>query len=117
MVNGRLSLSDFVERTSAAPARIFGLYPRKGAIAVGSDADLALWDPEREVTITNAMLHHACDHTPYEGRRLRGWPVTTISRGEVLWHEGRVTSRPGRGRFIPTGLPLVPAVEPQSWLQ
>ena len=114
---GRLSLADFVERTSAGPARIFGLYPRKGAIAVGSDADLALWDPDHAVTITNAMLHHACDHTPYEGRRLRGWPVTTISRGEVVWHEGRVTSRPGRGRFVPAGLPLVPAAEPQTWLR
>ena len=116
VMEGRLSLSDFVERTSAGPARIFGLYPRKGALAVGSDADLALWDPEREVTITNAMLHHACDHTPYEGRRVRGWPVTTIGRGEVLWHEGRVTSRPGRGRFVPAGLPVVPRSEPQSWM-
>ena len=64
-----------------------------GVIAVGSDADLALWDPDREVTITNGLLHHACDHTPYEGRRLRGWPVTTIS--------------PRRGTSTPTEIMFV----------
>lgn len=117
VVSGLLSLADFVERTSAGPAKVFGLYPRKGAIRVGSDADLALWDPGRETTITNGLLHHACDHTPYEGRRVRGWPVTTISRGEVVWHGGRVHSRPGRGRFVPARLPLAPTDEPQSWLR
>ncbi len=117
VATGRLSLADFVERTSAGPAKVFGLYPRKGAIRVGSDADLALWDPEREVTIGNAMLHHACDHTPYEGRRVRGWPVTTISRGEVVWHEGEVFSRPGRGRFVPAGLPVVARTGTQGWME
>ncbi len=117
VLGGHLSLAEFVERTSTAPARIFGLAPRKGLLAVGSDADIVLWDPDRAVTITNAMLHHANDHTPYEGRRVRGWPVTTIAGGDVLWHEGGVTSRPGRGRFVPAGLPLRPAGRPQSWMR
>ncbi len=113
---GRMSIADFVERTAAAPSRLFGLYPRKGVIAIGADADLALWDTEREVTITNALLHHATDYTPYEGRTVRGWPVTTVSRGEIVWHEGEVRAAPGRGQFLPCARPFVPAATAQSWL-
>jgi dihydropyrimidinase len=105
---GRISLQKFVDLTSAAPARLFGLYPRKGAIAVGSDADLAIWDPDRRVTINNAMLHHATDHTPYEGQTVRGWPVMTISRGELVWNDGKVLSTPGRGQFIARQRPFPP---------
>jgi dihydropyrimidinase len=103
---GRMSLVQFAELTSTTPARLYGLYPQKGAIAVGADADLALWDAQREVTISNAMLHHATDHTPYEGMTVRGWPVTTVSRGEIVWHEGEVRSTPGRGRFIAAARPF-----------
>ncbi len=81
-------------------AKIYGLYPRKGTIAVGADADLAVWDPEKEVTIGHEMLHDNLDYTPYEGRRVTGWPVTTISRGEAVWRDGEVLGRPGRGRFL-----------------
>jgi dihydropyrimidinase len=105
---GRMSLQKFVELTSAAPARLFGLYPRKGLIAVGSDADIAIWDPDRTVTIHNDMLHHATDHTPYAGQTVRGWPVMTISRGELVWNDGEVLSRPGRGQFIPRLRPFPP---------
>ncbi|MDR6634591.1 dihydropyrimidinase [Phyllobacterium sp. 1468] len=105
---GRISLQKFVELTSTAPARLFGLYPRKGAMAVGSDADLAIWDPDRIVTINNAMLHHATDHTPYEGQTVRGWPVMTISRGELVWNDGKVLSTPGRGQFIARERPFSP---------
>jgi len=97
---GWLSLLRFVELTSTSPARIFGLYPRKGTIAVGSDADLVVWDPERMAIVSQTNLHDAMDDTPYEGRRITGWPVTTISRGEVVWHEGKVQGEPGRGSFI-----------------
>jgi|HubBroStandDraft_1064217.scaffolds.fasta_scaffold00059_28 dihydropyrimidinase len=97
---GRLTLNQFVDVTTTTPAKLYGLYPRKGIIAVGSDADFAIWDPERTVTIANEMLHHAVDHTPYEGMRVKGWPVVTISRGEVVCEEGRVTSNPGRGQFL-----------------
>lgn len=105
---GRMSLQKFADLTSGAPARLFGLYPRKGVIRVGSDADFAIWDPHRNVTIDNDMLHHATDHTPYAGQTVRGWPVMTISRGEVVWDDGKVLSIPGRGQFIVRQRPFPP---------
>lgn len=101
----RLTVHEFVALTSTNPARMYGLYPRKGTIAVGSDADLVVWDESREVTITNGLLHHAIDYTPYEGMRVKGWPAVTLSRGEVLWQEGRYLGRAGRGEFLRCGLP------------
>jgi len=98
---GRLSLQKFVALGATNPARIYGLYPRKGTIAVGSDADLVVWDTERRVTITNAMLHNATDYTAYEGMTVTGWPILTLSRGEVVWRDGEVLGRPGRGQFLP----------------
>jgi dihydropyrimidinase len=97
---GRLSLSQFVDITTTTPAKLYGLYPRKGVIAVGSDADFAIWDPEKRVTIGNEMLHHAVDHTPYEGMQVKGWPVVTISRGDIVYENGLVSSTAGRGRFL-----------------
>ncbi|HSP91393.1 MAG TPA: amidohydrolase family protein, partial [Vicinamibacterales bacterium] len=82
------------------PARIHGLYPRKGTIAPGSDADLAIWDTGFERVVAQADLHDAMDDSPFEGRAVMGWPVTTIARGEVVWHEGQVAGEPGRGRFL-----------------
>jgi dihydropyrimidinase len=102
---GRLDLSEFVALTATNPAKMYGLHPRKGTIAIGSDADLVLWDPEREVTITNGILHHNVDYTPYEGKRVRGWPVTTISRGEVVWSDGEFRAQAGRGQFLHCGNP------------
>jgi dihydropyrimidinase len=110
--DGRLTLNQFVDVTTTTPARLYGLYPRKGVIAVGSDADFAIWDPNKIVTIRNEMLHHAVDHTPYEGMQVHGWPVVTISRGEVLWEAGRVTSTAGRGRFLRCERPFAPKREP-----
>ncbi len=81
---GRIDLATFAAITATNPAKVFGLYPKKGAIAVGSDADLAIWDAERRVTITNDLLHHNVDYTPFEGYESIGWPVTTLSRGEVI---------------------------------
>ena len=105
---GRISFQKFAELTAGAPARLFGLSPRKGAIALGADADLAIWDSDRVVTIRNALLHHATDHTPYEGQTVRGWPVMTIARGEVVWDDGQLLSRPGRGQFIARHRPFPP---------
>ena len=97
---GRISLSRFVALTATNPAKIYGLHPRKGTIAVGSDADIAIWDPEKEVTIRNADLHHQVDYTPYEGMVCKGWPVTVLSRGEVVVDGGKVTETAGRGHFL-----------------
>jgi dihydropyrimidinase len=104
--DGRLDLNRFVEITTTLPAKLYGLYPKKGVIAVGSDADFAIWDPNRTVTIHNHMLHHAVDHTPYEGMQVRGWPVMTVSRGELLYVDGEVRSTAGRGRFVPCERPF-----------
>ena len=100
---GRISLERFVQLTAANPARLFGLYPRKGSIAPGSDADLVLWDATRRVTITNAMLQQAIDYTPYEGLEVTGWPVATLRRGELVMQDGRVQAEPGSGTFLARG--------------
>ncbi|WP_052401881.1 dihydropyrimidinase [Muricoccus aerilatus] len=98
---GRIDLPAFARLVAENPARIANLYPRKGVIAVGSDADLVLWDPEREVTITNALMQHAIDYTPYEGMAVTGWPVVTIRRGEVVMRDGVVRAAPGSGQWLP----------------
>ena len=100
---GRISLEHFVRLTSSNPARLFGLYPRKGAIMPGADADLVLWDPSRQVTITNALLQQAIDYTPYEGMAVTGWPVMTLRRGEVVMRDGLVQAEPGSGQYLPRG--------------
>lgn len=110
--DGRLTLNEFVNLTTTRPAKFYGLFPRKGVIAVGSDADFAIWDPDKRVTIRNEILHHAVDYTPYEGIQVRGWPVMTISRGETLYVEGEVTSRAGRGQFLRCSRPFIPKREP-----
>jgi dihydropyrimidinase len=106
IAEGRIDLTTFVALTATNPARMYGIYPRKGTIAIGADADIVLWDPAREVTIANDRLHHAVDFTPYEGIRVKGWPVLTLSRGEVVWRDGdAVTAAPGRGAFLPCAVP------------
>ncbi len=102
---GRIGLEQFVAITATNAAKIYGLYPRKGTIAAGSDADIAIWDPELEVTISHGMLHDAMDYTPYEGRKLKGYPVCTLSRGEVVWDGKEAKGAPGRGRFLRCDLP------------
>jgi dihydropyrimidinase len=102
---GRMDLHQFVALTATNPARLYGLAPRKGAIALGADADLALWNPQREVKVTAAMLHDRVGYTPYEGRTLRGWPEVVISRGRVVVEGDRLCADAGSGLFIPRGLP------------
>lgn len=100
VMTDRLDLNRFVALNSTNAAKLYGLHPQKGTIAVGADADIAIWDPERQVTITNDMLHHNVDYTPYEGRTLTGWPVTVLSRGQVVCHEGELLGKPGQGQFL-----------------
>ena len=97
---GRLSLNRWVQVCATAPAHIFGLYPRKGALAPGADADLMLFDQNKEVTLSRAVLHENVDYTPYEGMALRGYPVLTLARGEVLMRDGAFVGRTGRGQFL-----------------
>jgi dihydropyrimidinase len=100
-LTGRIDLAQFVALSAGTPAALHGIAPRKGAIAVGADADLVVWDEDREVTVSRSMLHDGVDYTPYEGWRVKGWPVTTIARGEVIVDDGRILGAPGRGRFVP----------------
>jgi len=96
----RIELTTFVALTATNPAKLYGLYPRKGTIAVGADADIVIWDHTRDVTISNRMLHHRCDYTPYEGMQVRGWPAVVLSRGDVVVEEGKLLAEPGRGHFL-----------------
>ncbi|MFC6646460.1 dihydropyrimidinase [Granulicella cerasi] len=97
---GRIDLRKFVDLVSTNPAKLFGLYPQKGAIALGSDADLVLWDANAARTLTNATMHHGPDHTPYEGLETVGVPVRTYLRGQLAFADDRVLSEPGAGRFL-----------------
>ncbi len=103
VTKGRIGLNQFVALAATNSARLFGLYPKKGTIAIGADADIVVWDAGKRVTITNDILHSAMDYTPYEGMEVTGWPMVTVSRGEVVFENGKVLGEPGRGRFLPRG--------------
>ena len=118
---GRLSLNEFVALTATNAAKIYGLHPRKGTIAIGSDADIAIWDPKWKRTISEPMLHDNVDYTPYEGREVMGWPRMVLSRGRVVVENEQLCCERGSGDFLerepeppenkraPTGSPLDPA--------
>jgi dihydropyrimidinase len=101
VATGRLSLRRFVDVFSANPARLLGLYPQKGAIAEGSDADIVLWDPADERRIRLSDLHHDGDYSIWEGWPARGWPVTTLVRGRVVCDRGVLVGEPSHGRWQP----------------
>ncbi|MCU6615479.1 dihydropyrimidinase [Achromobacter mucicolens] len=105
VLGGRISIERFVALTASNHARTYGLYPQKGTIAVGADADIAIWNPEREVTISASMLHDNVGYTPYEGRTVRGWPEVVISRGRIAVQDGQLHVARGSGRFIKRGTP------------
>jgi len=100
---GRITLEEFVQLTATRHAEIYGLAPRKGAIAVGADADLAVWDPDKKLRITKDLVHDQTGYTPYDGRELTGWPVTVISRGDVIVEDGKLNAARGRGQFLARG--------------
>jgi dihydropyrimidinase len=93
-------LNRFVELTSTSPAKIFGLFPRKGTIAPGSDADIVVFDPEKKVRLSQRTLHMKVDYNPYEGREVVGVTDTVISRGRVIIEGGTFVGRAGSGSFI-----------------
>ena len=97
---GRISLQKFVELTSTNHAKLYGLYPKKGSIGIGFDADITLWDPTRVETIRQDILHHGADYTPWEDFTVTGWPVMTIARGKVVAEGGRVVGEKGFGRVL-----------------
>jgi dihydropyrimidinase len=105
VTQGKISLNRFVEITSTAPAKIFGMYGKKGTLAVGADADVVVWDPKREKILGKDTLHMRVDYSPFEGRRIVGAPSHVLSRGELVvendvWVANRVQ---GRGQFVRRG--------------
>ena len=117
VLGGRLTIQQFVALTSTNPAKLYGLYPRKGTIAIGADADLVIWDTSKRQPIRNEMLHHEVDYTPYEGIEVGAWPATTVCRGKVVWDGVSFTGRAGDGQFLACGLPepAKPRVRNESW--
>jgi dihydropyrimidinase len=100
VVAGRISAQQFVAVSSTNAAKLFGLFPRKGTIAVGSDADIAIWDPELTKPIRATDLQTNSDYSPYEGWAVTGWPVATIHGGEVVYRDGQVLGKPGRAGIV-----------------
>ena len=97
---GRLTMNEFVAVTSSNIAKILNVYPRKGAIAVGSDADLVVWDPEKSKTIAASKQESVIDYNVFEGIEVTGLPRYTLSRGEVVFEDGTMKAEEGRGRFV-----------------
>ena len=104
---GRIGVCDMVRLLSENPARIFGLYPNKGTLQAGSDADLVLFDPDQDHRIEQKSLHSKAGYTLHEGRRCLGKPILTMQRGEILTEGGEMKAKPGRGRFLPTKITKV----------
>ena len=97
---GRISLNRMVELLATNPAKLFGLYPRKGTMAVGSDADIVVFDPNKQVTISAATHHSKVDYNLYEGTEVTGSPDVVLLRGNVLVADGELSAKPGIGQFV-----------------
>jgi dihydropyrimidinase len=98
---GRISINRFVELVATNPARLFGLYPQKGTIAIGSDADLVVWDPEKEMPLTLQNLHMNVDYSPYADVTVRGYPELVLARGKIIVQDNCFLGERGSGRFLP----------------
>lgn len=98
VMKGRIDINRFVAVTSTNHAKLYGMYPQKGTIAIGSDADIALWDPKKKVTLTNEILQHGADYTPYEGAEIQGWPVRLLVRGQTIMEDGSLINE-ARGEY------------------
>ena len=121
-MQGRISLNHFVQLAAGNVSRIYGMEHRKGSITEGKDADIAIWDPDVQRTVSAEDLHDNMDYTPYEGMQITGWPTTVIRRGEVIVEDGELKAQRGSGNFIErntidcTGMPgrLAPELDPQK---
>jgi dihydropyrimidinase len=107
--SGRITMNRFVELCSTTPAKMFGLFPRKGTIAVGSDADIVVFDPNRRATLGVKTLHMKVDYNPYEGRTVHGAPTSVIVNGNVIVEGDTFVGQKGSGRFLKRGSSLAPS--------
>ena len=101
----RISLQEFVALTATNHARMYGLARTRATIELGADADIAIWDPEKRVTLSASMMKDNVGYTPYEGMTLTGWPTTVLSRGRVVVQDNRLHAERGSGKFIARGVP------------
>ncbi|KAA3507767.1 dihydropyrimidinase [Agrobacterium vitis] len=101
VMTGRIDLQRFVALSATNHAKTYGLYPEKGTIAIGSDADIAIWDPGVERIIRHADLHDGADYSPYEGIPIKGWPTTVILRGRIMIQDGELLGAKGDGTYRP----------------
>lgn len=109
---GRIDINQFVALTSTNVAKMYGLYPRKGTIAIGADADLVIWETGGQKVINNNDLHHNVDYTPYEGIEINAWPLITMSRGRVVWRDCQYLGQPDLGEFLPCTRPTMATPKP-----
>lgn len=100
VLKGRMDIHQFVRLTASNHADLYGLFPRKGRIAIGADADVAVWNPDREIRIAHADLHDQVGYTPYEGRVIKGWPEVVVSRGRVVVENNRLHAERGSGQYL-----------------
>ncbi|MEK6619737.1 MAG: dihydropyrimidinase [Chloroflexota bacterium] len=107
VVGGRITLNRWIELCCTTPAKIMGMFPKKGTIAVGSDADIVVWDPRATQTLSAKTHHMRVDYSPYEGRKVKGRAVTVLSRGEVIVEKDKFVGKKGRGKFIKRGSPIL----------
>ena len=112
---GRLSPNRWVQVCSTNPARIFGLFPRKGSLELGADADIVLFDPNKRVTLSKSILHEQVDYTPYEGFELQGYPVMTLLRGKPIVENGHFIGQAGQGTYL--ARQPGPMAENREWLK
>lgn len=107
VLGGRMTLNRWIELCSTTPAKIMGMFPKKGTIAIGSDADIVVWDPKATQTLSAKTHHMRVDYSPYEGRKVKGKAVTVLSRGEVIVEKEKFLGKKGRGKFIKRGSPVL----------
>ncbi len=105
VLENKLSLQDWVNICSTQPAKIFGLYPQKGSLQIGSDADIVLFDPKKKFTVSQKSMHENVDYSPYNGMELSGYPETILVKGKIIIKDGKLTTQQHRGRFLQCGLP------------
>ena len=97
---GIISMNRFVQLCSTNPAKLFGMYPEKGTIAIGSDADIVVWDPDKKVTLNWEEMQTNCDWSPFQGYKLKGYSAYTLSRGKVVAKDGKFVGEEGWGQFV-----------------
>ena len=116
---GRLTMNEFVNVTSANAAKIFNIFPRKGSITVGADADIVVWDPEATKTISAKTHHQNVDFNIFEGMEVKGLAAVTLSQGNVVWENGNLNVEKGAGRYInrPAFTPVYDAIQKANKLK